>query len=208
MSTITMPAALRVGAQSFGQERFDLVERSDATGDTSVRLFGPPRWTMGLAAKSGLDLADAGVWEVLLIQLRGSVNVLAAWDVNKPAPLGTARGSPTLSANATAGASSISVTGFTAAGTLKQGDWLQVGTGVGTSQLVKVTADITLNGSGAGSVAVEPPIRKQINSGATVTWDKPLGYYRMQAKGFSWDAVPGFLASSGFACDFLETFAP
>lgn len=207
MSIVAMPATLFVGRQTFGQRRYDMMEQSDPTGAQAARLFGPPRWSMLISSPPKMSLLNGGIWESMLSQLRGSVNVLSAWDLNKPAPLGTARGSPTLSANATAGASSISVTGFTASGTLKQGDWLQVGAGLGTSQLVKVTADITLNGSGAGTVSIEPPIRKQINSGSAVAWDKSLGYYRMEGRGFSWDAIPGDLAVTGYECSFVETFA-
>lgn len=207
MATITMSASLLVGNQSFGQQRYDISEVSEPTGAQAVRLFGPPRWRMSMSAPRFISLRNAGLWEAMLSQLRGGVNVLAAWDVNKPAPLGTARGTPTLSAIAAAGATSISVTGFSANGTLLAGDWLQIGAGVGSSQLVKVVADVTLNGTGAGTVTIEPPLRQQFAGATAITWDKALGYYRLVGKGFDWQAIPGFAAAEGFESEFLETFS-
>lgn len=206
MSTITLSTSLPIGNQSIGQRRFDIMEASQQTGAQAVRLLGPPRWTMSLSSPQKMTLTNAGLWESMLIQLRGSVNVLAAWDVNRPAPLGTARGSPSTTGTTVAGATSMTVTGFSASGTLKQGDWLMIGSGAGTSHLCKVTADVTLNGSGAGTVSFEPPTRQQFNAATAITWDKALGYYRMLGNGVSWNAVPGWLAAEGHSLDLMETW--
>jgi hypothetical protein len=206
MSVITMSTALILGKQAFRQRRFDLSEVSDITGKQATRLLGPPRWGVSIAAPQNGSMENGALWEGLLMQLRGGVNVLATWDVNKPAPRGTMRGTPTLSANATAGAVSIALTGTGANTTIKTGDWLQIGTGHSTSQLVKAIADVTFSAGGTGSVSIEPPIRKQINSGSSVVWDKSLGYYRMVGNEFSWNAVPGAILTEGYAIDLMEDF--
>jgi hypothetical protein len=206
MAVITMSTSLILGRQVFKQRRFDISEISDATGKMAVRLFGPPKWGMTIGSPASMSMLNGSLWESMLLRLRGGVNVLAAWDVNKPAPLGTMRGTPTLSAHATAGATSIALTGTGASTTLKQGDWLQVGTGHGTSQLVKVVADVTFSGGGTGSVTIEPPIRKQINSGSSVYWDKSLGYYRMVGNEVTWNAVPGAILTEGYGAELLEDF--
>lgn len=209
MAVIVMPSGLRIG-KPFGiqQRRYDMAEVSDTTGDSAVRLFGPPRWAVSIVSPEHLSLDDAAQWESLKLRLRGGVNVLALWDVVRPQPRGTARGALALSAPAAAGATSMAITGAQpAAGTLLTGDWLQVGSGLGTSQLVKLVSSTTLAG-GAGVVSFEPPLRRGYAAGSTVVWDKPLGFFRQPpaAAGASWEYVSRRHVR-GFAFDGIEVFA-
>lgn len=189
MAIITMPAALAIAkaGQIIGQRRYDLNGGSDATGAAQVRLFGPPRWTMTLQAPEGCTIAEADVWQTMLLQLRGRINHLAAWDVSRPAPLGTMRGSLTLSASAAAGDAAISVTGGAgqAGTTLRAMDWLQIGSGL-TSQLVKVTANATANGSGVIALTIEPPLRTAYASATAVAWSTPIAHYKAAADETRW----------------------
>jgi hypothetical protein len=109
------------------------------------------------------------------------------------------RGSPTLSAGVARGATALPITGGTAGGTLLAGDMLGCG-----GQLFMVAADITLNGSGAGSVSVVHRVRGTIASGSAVTWNKPTGEFQMP----SWMAgvahAPGMI--DGAAFDFEEAW--
>lgn len=130
-----MPAALSVG-----QARYDIVEQSDSTGTQATRLLGPARWTLALQSQPVQSFAQAGLWESMVYGLRGRVNHLAAFDPGRVLPAGTLRGSPVLSAIAAAGATTATLVGGTN-GTLLAGDLLQIGTGLGTSQTVKVMAD-------------------------------------------------------------------
>lgn len=206
MAIIIMPANLAVAksGQVIGQRRYDLATDSDATGASQVRLFGPPRWTMTLQAPQAVTVAEAQVWLAMLMLLRGRVNHLAAWDVNRAAPLGTLRGTLTLSATAAAGATTASITGGAgqAGTTLKVGDWLQIGTGL-TSQLVMSTADATANGSGVISATFEPPLRRQYNSGTAVAWDKPVAHYKATSDSTEWRAY-GNRAVQDLTLDLLE----
>ena len=207
MSVIAMPDTLRVSRPVFGQARYDMEEMGDAAGSVASRLFGPPRWRLSMASPSVLTLADGAVWESVLLRLRGRVNHLSAWDAYKPAPLGTMRGTMTLSGSHSAGAVAVTVTAGSgqASRTLLAGDWLQIGTGLGTSQLVKVMADATANGSGVISLTVEPPLRIAFSGGTAVTWDKPLGYYK-QTSNPQWE-YHSRTAQSGFSVDLLESFS-
>ena len=206
MAVIAMPTTLILGRQLFRQRRFDLSEVSEVTGKQATRLFGPPKWGMSIGSPSPLSMEMSAIWEGMLMKLRGSINVLSAWDVNKPVPRGTMRGSPTLLSAAAAGAVSLSITGGGVSTTLKMGDWLQVGAGFGTSQLVKVTDDMVFSITGLGTVFFEPPIRKVIAGGAAVTWNMPLGHYRLAGNEFSWNAVAGAILSEGYGGDFMEDF--
>jgi hypothetical protein len=111
MAVITMPADLAVRDFTWGQRRYDIEASSDVNGSSQARLFGPPRWLCSFQCPPGVDADDAGLWESTLLQLRGRVNHLAAWDRNRPAPRGTLRGSPTLNATVAAGATSMVLTG-------------------------------------------------------------------------------------------------
>jgi len=87
----------------------------------------------------------------------------------------------TLSANVAEGATTLAVTGLTANATLKKGDLIRVtgfygvnpqsrqvwGTAASQRFTVVVTADTTLNGSGAGTVPISPAIYGPAGSGAT-----------------------------------------
>lgn len=210
MAIITLPTTLMIGsACGMGQRRFDLLSQSEPTGAQQVRLLAPPRWTLNLVQPDKLRLAEAGAWVALLAQLRGRVNVLAACDPVRPAPLGTLRGALTLAALAGAGATAISVTGGAgqAGKTLLAGDWLSIGAGLGSSQQVMVMATTTTNASGVASVAIEPPLRTGFAISAVVTWDKPLAYYRLQNDASSWTYGGGGTLVSGIALDLMETWS-
>jgi hypothetical protein len=207
MTVIALPAGLRIGGFTIGQARYDLAEMSDATGSMSARLFGPPRWKLGLASTDGLTMEQAATWEALVLQLRGGVNHLTVHDVVRPQPIGTMRGTMTLNGSHSAGAVALSVTAGAgqAAKTLLAGDWLQLASGLGTSQLVKVMAAATSNGSGVIALTVEPPLRIAFSGGAAVTWDRPVAYYK-QLSTPQWAYQPG-RTMGGFAVDLLESWS-
>ena len=361
MSIITLPANLRIGAGGgMGQVRFDTVSQSDSSGAQQVRLLAPPRWTMRLVQPANLTRADAAAWQAMALQLRGRVNVLAAWDHARPEPAGSARGVLVTSGTTAAGATSLVITGakhknllaypstldngvwskssttitadavaapdgtmsadtavvtasssggvfqnyaatpglaytfsfwalrsastaasyrvydntnaanvvissyysaisasawvrvsvsftapvgcvsfrcypcadggagvphgasiwgcqleigalteYAAAPTLSAGDWLQVGTGLGTSHYCMVTADAQATDAGVLTVAIEPPTRETFTGGTAVAWDKPLAYYRQQTDATTWSMAPGGLFGplvTGLSLDLMETW--
>lgn len=207
MAIITLPTDLRIAEAGFGQARYDMAEMSDATGHAAARLFGPPRWRASLRSHKAIAIEEASIWEAMLLQLRGGVNHLALHDRHRPAPLGTMRGTLTLSGAHSAGAVAVAVTGGAgqASKTLTIGDWLQIGAGIGTSQLVKLMANATANGSGVISLTVEPPLRIAFSGGTAVTWDKPVAYYK-QISEPSW-SYTSRQAAGGFALDLLESWS-
>lgn len=202
-----MPAGLHIAECSIGQARYDLAEMSDATGHSAARLLGPPRWRMSVRSHGALTFAQAAQWESMLLQLRGGVNHLAMADPVRRVPRGTMRGTLTLNGSHSAGAVALSVTGGVgqAGTTLLASDWLQLGSGLGTSQLVKVMADATANGSGVIALTVEPPLRTAFAGGASVTWSQPLAYYKQTSQP-TWSYAPARM-SGGYAADLLESWS-
>jgi hypothetical protein len=178
------------------------------------------------------SFAQAGQWEALVFGARGRVNHIAAYDPGRTLPAGTLRGSPVLSAIGAAGATTATLVGGTN-GTLLAGDLLQIGTGLGTSQTVKIMADATSNpasfvsfawdnagvfswtNGGAftwgdtGTIAVtfEPPLRQAYVQSSVVTYDHPLIYCKAQAANAQGSYVPGYLGQGSYSLDLLEAFA-
>lgn len=205
MAIITLPTGLRIASCSIGQARFDMIETSDATGHQAARLFGPARWRMALTSHVAMTQADAVIWESLLLRLQGGVNHLAIGDPVRKAPRGSMRGTLTLSAQATAGANTLSITGGAgqANTTLLAGDWLQVGSAL-TAQLFKVVTDATANGSGVISATVEPPVRATFASSTSVTWNSPIAHFKALGAP-QWSYAEARL-QGGFALDLLESW--
>lgn len=235
MAIVTMPTNLMVGSFGVGQARYDMAETSDASGDVAVRTFGPPRWRFTMGGGTGMSLAEGAKWQALLLQLRGRVNTLAAFDPVRTLPQGTMRISPMVDVDTAAGVASIVLSN--AIGTLSAGDWLQFGTGLGTSQTVKVVADASssiltqgapdwvngtpavvgwVNGSsqavswvngGKITVTFEPPLRKAQAASTSVNLDHCVVYCKATNPQPGWIYRPGSAGNEeSFALDLLEVF--
>lgn len=205
MAIITPSTLIAFGRFAFGQHRSDLAEASETTGAVSTRLLGPPRWKLAVASNRQLSDVQLAIWQPMLLKLRGNVNHLALWDVVHPVPLGTMRGTMTVSGTPAAGATTVTITagGGQAGTTLKANDWLQFGSGL-TSQLVNLTADATADGSGIITVTFEPPLRLALSNGSAVTWDHPVANYKMVNSSFLLEYDPGYLTKGSVALDLLE----
>lgn len=236
MSVITIPAAMAasIGAQSWGQLRYDEQSLSGATGATFTRVLAPPRWRTTLGMPRWTSAAQYGAWEAFALKLRGGINHAAVYDFLTTAPSGTMRGAPTTGFGA-AGATTITLRN--AVGTLEPGDALQFGTGVGTSQLVKVvesaTATVTASATsswstttpsaatwsttapatatwstaGTATITFEPPLRIDFDSGTAVVWDKPVAYFKLKSEGYTLQAVPNGPSKEGMQLELLEDWS-
>lgn len=200
---LTPPDSLMIGSLGIDVVRFDLLEVSDATGAHAGRSFGPPRWRVRLAASPDMTLDQSSEWEALVVTLSGALNVLAVHDPVRPAPRGTMRGTLTLDQNLAAWSTSMVLTGAT--GTLLKGDWLQVGSGLGTTQCVKVVEDATAAADKC-TVNFRHPIRRAYAAGTTIYWDRPRILCRQLEPSVGWDYQAGNMLQGGFAMTLLETF--
>ncbi len=92
--------------------------------------------------------------------------------------------------------------------TLLPGDWLQIGSGVGTSQLVKVVAPaLESAASGTLSVTIEPPLRYGFDVGTVLTVDMALGYYKLTSEPQWTYRLGRAYREGGIALDLLESWA-
>lgn len=180
MAIITPPAPLILGPDcTIGAQRSDAVDASDPAGMEQAHIYGPPRWRQTLTSPPSLSADAAAAWQTMRLRLRGHINRLAMHPAAHPVPRGTMRGTLTLAAPIAAGADTATITGGAgqAGRTLLAGDWLQIGVGLGSSQLVRIAANATANGSGVIAVQFDHVARLAFASGAAVTWDRPLGYW-------------------------------
>lgn len=208
MSVITFSESLKVGKFRFGRQHRS-IEFSSAYAFQSVGVAGP-LWTAFVAQSNQSDL-DAGDWIVLEAQLAGKTNQLALWNLKRPAPLGTLRGTLTLNGAHTQSATSLLVSGGAgqAGATVEPGDLLGLGTGE-TQQVVMAMAQATADGAGDITIDISStPLRNAFSTGASVTWDKPKALFRHTATSTMWDYTNGSNPLvSGIALDLIESWQP
>jgi hypothetical protein len=118
--------------------------------------------------------AQAAEVEAFLANFRGQVNWISLWHFVRPAPRGTLRGTLLTSGTQAQGASSLVLSGGTAAGTVLKGDLFGAG-----GQILMASADATANGSGAITIPLVNRLRAAIATGQSVTWDKPSAPFRL-----------------------------
>lgn len=174
MTAITLPTGFRPDGVALTLLANQRVNTAPFGGSEQAVDLLNDRWAMALTLPMRLQ-ADAAAIEAFLASLRGMVNTAALWHFARPVPRGTMRGSPTLNGAHSAGAASIAITGGTADSTLLAGDMLGLG-----GLLLMVAADVTLNGSGAGTVSLANRLRAAQSHGAAVSWNKPTAPFRLQ----------------------------
>lgn len=203
MSVITFTTSLKVGNFSWMQFRNDNEFRSNF-GVQSVELSAA-LWQVNVGPPELYDV-NAGEWEALILRLRGKVNQLEIWNVMRPAPFGTMRGSMTLRSAIAAGATTLPIV---AAGqnakTILRGDFLGLGSAT-TQQVCMAAADATSDGSGNIDVIVEPPVRNAFAISSVVTWDKPKALFRRSSAPIGWEYSG--ITVTGFNMELLEDWRP
>lgn len=119
--------------------------------------------------------ADAGLREAFVTQLVLRGDLVRMWHLQRPVPLGTLAGSPTVAAGAAAGAVSLQVQSVAGA-TLAGGDLL----GLATGQLVQVGMDgAVANGSGVLTVPLVHALRTAVAGTSAVTWYRPVALWQI-----------------------------
>lgn len=110
MSVFTLPDGLPVFRSTWSQKRRDL--KFSSVFGSQVMEVSSPIWGLDLEFEE-LPEEDVGALKALHMELDGSRNQLAAWDIARPLPLGTLRGTGanaaayTLAANVLQGATSM-----------------------------------------------------------------------------------------------------
>lgn len=196
MAVIQIPAGLSVASQTWRQQRNDVEFRS-MFGAQAQEASGP-LWSTSIESTA----KRPELWQALMMQLRGKTNQLALWNMGRPQPLGTMRGSMTLGTTAQGATSLVITAAGQASKTLLAGDYLGVGSGL-TQQVVMICADAISNGSGVITVTTEPALRNAFASGAGVTWYRPCALFRRTDSIAQWEYKPGGVVE-GMSLSLLE----
>lgn len=137
-----------------------------------ISFSGGERWEMSVAIPA-VRRDKAEPWVAFLTSLRGQWGTFLMGDPNSLEPQGTAT---SLSISGSAGDRTVSAT---FSGTLKAGDFFQLGSGSST-QLYKVLED-----SSGASLEIWPRLRTS-HSGASATLSSPKGHFRLMGNQTSW----------------------
>lgn len=206
MSVITMTQAManQITRMSWGQRRFDVTSRSPF--GAQALESGVPLWSAEFDIKP-LQESESGLWKATFLKLGGQTNQIELWDVRRPVPLGTMRGTMVLDSAAAQGDTSVTIATDSgqASRTLLQGDLLQFGTGV-TQQVVMLTENATADVNGDIVITFQSPLRNNFDAGASVVWDKPKALFRRTEPDTNWNYEPFF--ARGFAMTLMEDWRP
>ena len=197
MATITLPAGF--SPRDFTM-RLVTNQRSFSSpfgGSEQVVDLLNDRWSISLTMPSSSS-ANAARIEAFVNAMRGMTNTCNLYHMQRKAPRGTMRGSPTCGA-ASMGAASVTLSSAGVGATLLAGDMIGI-----SGLLLQVAADATANGSGVMTVTLVNRLRTAISGGAAVTWDKPTAPFRMLSTG-SVNYQPGY--ADGVSLDFAEVIA-
>lgn len=174
MSTINQPSQFDLATSiHFTQVTNDRVSASPFGGSEQAIDLLNDRWLCSIELPM-MYTKDASYIEAYIAAMRGRVNVSPIYHRSRPAPLGTIRGTLTLSASAAQGASSLVITGcIPNNGTFLTGDMLGVG-----GLLVMAATDCAAV-AGVVTVPITNRIRTAQSSGASVAWNKPTSLFRL-----------------------------
>ncbi len=175
---------------------------SAESGVTQTVTRPGSRWGWSVAMPPMLDAVRED-FEGWLIGLSGQQHRISTWDWKRPRPRGTCNlTGVTLSANAAAFETQVSLTGCGASKTLLRGDWL----GFSSGQLCRVAADTTASGGGTMTVPIRHELRSALSSSSAVTLDKPIALYILAEPNIELPRAPG-RAQPAFGFDIIEVFS-
>ena len=184
MTTYTLPTGLVPASMVWGLQRKTVRSTSDFTGFSQTADLLTWLWLVELRINNSNRKTVASEIEALFNLLAGGVDKLQLHRMDKPAPRGTLRGTPTLIGSHAQFAASLSVQ-TTAGATLLAGDMLGV-----AGQLLQVAANCTANGSGVATVPLVNRLRATVATGTAVMWDKPTALFRAEDTATAFELLP------------------
>lgn len=170
-----MSTPTTIGIESITLRAVNAVTTSQSpfTYKQQVVDFGGQRWEASISIPS-VHRDKAAEWVAMLIALRGPVGTFLLGDPDYATPRGDAS---SVAVTGSAGASTVTVA---MTGTLKAGDYIQLGSG-SSARLHKVLVDQT----GNGTLEIWPSLRSDYSS-ATATLDSPKGVFRLKQNMTEW----------------------
>ena len=171
--------------------------RSPFTGESQVYVHAG-EWFEADVQLPKMLRADAEDWIAgFLLALNGVHGTFLMGDPSSIVPRGTWAGSPKVFGAHAAGVKTIAMDGFSAAATVKNGDWIQSGT---TKRLHKVVKDATADGSGLLTLEVWPRTRDALADNDTFVTASPVGTWRLATNERNWSVERARIYGISFSC--------
>tara|TARA_R110002095_G_scaffold200956_1_gene181430 strand:- start:6088 stop:6675 length:588 start_codon:yes stop_codon:yes gene_type:complete len=174
---ITYPLATptSIGIESIELRAVNAVATSQSpfTYKQQIISHGGQKWEASVSIPS-VHRDKAAQWKALLVGLKGPVGTFLLGDPDYATPQGT------VSACVLSGSAGSETPTVTMTGTLKAGDYIQLGSG-SAAKLHQVLADQ----SGDGGLEIWPALRSDYTS-ATVVFNAPQGVFRLANNVTSW----------------------
>jgi hypothetical protein len=141
---------------------------------------------------------NAATFVAFLTKLNGREGTFTFGDPLGKTPRGTWAGSPLLVGTHVARSRTLAVDGFTAGATVKEGDWLQFGTGT-TTRLHQIMQDATANGSGQATLEIWPGLREALSDNTALVSSNTKGIWRLTSNVREWTLNIGQVYGLGIA---------
>lgn len=145
---------------------------SPLSGSVQTVEMPGARWRVSFTLEN-LTEADTALLQAFMARLRGRAGRFTLHNVARPAPRGTASGTPLVNGAGQTGAT-LNLDGLAPGATLLAGDFFGV-----NGELKMVVADATANGSGEMAVTFEPPLRATPADNAPVTLTQPTAIFML-----------------------------
>ena len=149
------------------------VSQSPFTYKQQIVSHGGQKWEASVNIPS-VHRDKAAEWKAMLVGLKGQQGTFLLGDPDYATPQGTVS-SCVLSGDAGDDNATVVMTG-----TLKAGDYIQLGTGSGSK-----LHQVLLDQSGDGTIQIWPSLRSTYSS-ATVVFNSPKGVFRLSTNMTSW----------------------
>ncbi len=168
---------------------------SPYTGSQQAVVYPGQWWEMDLVLPI-LTAAESASWEAFLGKLNGREGTFLLGDQGRPTARGScasAPGTPVVNGSHAAQAQNLSISGAPNSATnyIREGDYIQIGTG-SASRLHQALEDGSTNGSGQVTIAVWPRIRTTLSNGTAITFSSPKGVFRLMENSIGIEKSPGF----------------
>ena len=173
----------RFASMSMRLRRANAMTESTFTLQQQVNQYTGSVWEAEITLPP-MSYSDAKKWEAFILSLRGMRGTFLMGNPLHTDLSGTATGIQ-LEGAGTIRDTSISISG-SASGTIKAGDYFQIGSG-NDSHLHAVIQDVTLDGSGSGSIDIEPPLRTTYADNTSLDFTLPKGVWRLASNNIGWD---------------------
>lgn len=188
---VTMPSSSCFANMTMSMERAIARTTSPYSYEEQTFKWAGERWMLTVDMPPIRNRAIANEWISFGLKLEGSYGIFLAGDPLGKQPQGVATGTPVTS-SATLLSNVLSTTGWTPSvtGILRNGDYIQLGTGL-SSRLHRVVEDVNSDGSGAAVLNIVPALRTNYSDGTTITVINPRGAFRLAENTFGWGVSPG-----------------